>query len=41
MTKTRQGNDVTNHTGSLYIENEIELLWLIWQGTVYDEDQIG
>ena len=25
MTKMRQDNDVTDHTGLLYVENEIEL----------------
>ena len=29
MTKMRQDNDVSNHIGSLYTENENELSWLI------------
>ena len=29
MMKTRQNNNVTDHTGSLYIENKIELSLLI------------
>ena len=39
--KTRQNNDVTNCTSPLYAENETELLWSIWEGMVYDKDQIG
>ena len=27
MMKTRHDNDVTDHTSSLYVENETELLW--------------
>ena len=38
MMKTRHDNDVTDHTSSLYVENETELLWPILWGTVYDED---
>lgn len=30
MTKMRQYNDMTDHIGSLYVKNEIELLWSIW-----------
>ena len=41
MTKMRQDNDVTDHTCPLNGENEIELSWSIWQGMIYDEDQIG
>ena len=38
MMKTRQDNDVINHTSSLYAKNETELFCPIWQGMVYDED---
>ena len=38
MTKTRHDNDVTDRTSPLYNKNETELLWPIWQGTVYDKD---
>ena len=37
MTKTRQDNDMTDHIGPLYIENETKLSCSIWQGMVYDE----
>ena len=30
--KTRQDNDVTNRTGAVYVENDIELSWLIGLG---------
>ena len=39
MMKTRHDNNVVNHIGPLYIENETKLLWSIQQGTVYDKDQ--
>ena len=29
MTKTRQDNDLIDHTSMLYVENETELSWLI------------
>ena len=38
MTKTRQDNDLTDHIGPVYIENEIKLLWPIRRGTFYDEN---
>lgn len=38
MMKTSQDNDVIDHTGPPYVENEIQLLWPIWQDMVYDED---
>ena len=41
MKKMRQDNDMTDHIGSLYAENETHLLWLIRQGMVYDKDEIG
>ena len=39
--KTKQNNDMTDHTDAVYIKNEIELPWLIVPGLVYDEYQIG
>ena len=36
--KTRQDNDVTNHAGVLYIENNTKLLWPIGPGVVCDEN---
>lgn len=39
--KTRQDNDVTDHTGLLYAEYEIELSWTIPQGKGCDKYQIG
>ena len=41
VTKTRQDNDVIDHTDVVYIENETELSWLIGLGTIYDENQIA
>ena len=40
MMKTRQDNDVTDHTGAIYVENNIELSWPIESGVVYDKNQI-
>ena len=34
----QQDNDVTVCSGSLYFEKEIELLWLIRQGMIYEEN---
>ena len=39
--KTRQDNDVTNHTGTIYAKNDTKLLWPIRSGTVYNRNQIG
>ena len=39
--KTRQDNDVTNCTGAVYTENEIELSWLIRSSIDCDEKHIG
>ena len=39
--KTREDNDVTDHIGVVYIENNTELLWLIGLAVDYDENQIG
>ena len=38
--KTKQDNGVANHIGAIYIENEIDLLWPIRSGPVYDENKI-
>ena len=38
MTKTRQVNNMIDRISVLCTKNEIELLWSIWRGTVYDED---
>ena len=38
--KARQHNDVTNHIGLVYIENGMELSWLIQPSVVYDENQM-
>ena len=35
--KTRQDNDVTDRTGSFFIENDIELLWPIKLIAIYDK----
>lgn len=40
MMKTRQDNDMINHTILLYAKNETELLWLNQWDMVYDEEQI-
>ena len=39
--KTRQDNDVTNCTGMVYAENEIELSWPIRSNIDCDENHIG
>lgn len=36
--KTREANNVTDSTNMVYIENEIELSWLIEPDSVYDEN---
>lgn len=36
--KTRHDNDMTDCTGAAYIENDIELSWLIESGVVYDDN---
>ena len=41
MMKTREDNDMTDHTSAIYVENEIELLWPIKLGMACDENQIG
>ena len=37
--KTRQDNDMTNRTGALYTKNDIELLWPIGLGVIYDKSK--
>lgn len=39
MTKTRQDNDMTDSTGVVYIDIEIDLSWLIEQDAVYHENK--
>lgn len=39
--KTKQNNDITDRTGTIYAKNDTELSWLIEPGVVYDENQIG
>ena len=41
MIEMRQDNDMTDRDGLLYAKKKIELWWLIQQGMVYDENQIG
>lgn len=36
--KRRKDNDVIDRIDLLYVENDIELSWSIWQGMIYDED---
>ena len=38
LMKTGQDNYVTDRKDAVYAENEIELLWLIESGTIYDEN---
>ena len=38
--KTRQDNDVNDHTSVTYVENKIEFSWLIRPGAINDENQI-
>lgn len=39
MMKTKKDNDVINSIGVFYVENDIELSWLIGPAVVYDENQ--
>ena len=41
MMKTRHDKDVTNRIGAVYVENDIELSWLIRLGAIYDENHMG
>ena len=38
--KTKQDNDVTNHTGVVYIEIETKLSWLIRKNVVYHKKKL-
>lgn len=38
MMKTRYDKDMTDCTNAFYIENNIEMLWPIGPGTIYDEN---
>ena len=38
MMKTKQDNDVTDHTDVVYVKNDNEPSWLIKSGVVYDEN---
>lgn len=38
MMKIRWDNDMTDRTSVVYAENDIELLWSIGYGVVYDEN---
>ena len=37
MTKIKQNNDMTNHTGAIYSEIETELSWSIGHDVIYHE----
>ena len=39
--KTRQDNDLTNHLGEFYTENDATLMLPIRSGADYDKNQIG
>ena len=39
-TKTKHDNNMTDHIGLVYVENKIELLWLIWQGVIWERNQL-
>ena len=39
VTNTKEDNDVINHIGVVYVENDIEISWLIELGGNYDENQ--
>lgn len=39
--KSKQDNDMANHTGVISIDYDIELLRMIEQCAVYEEDEIG
>ena len=36
--KNRQNNDMTDHIGAIYVENEIELSWSVKPSAVYDRN---
>ena len=39
--KTKQNNDVIDRTVGFYVENEIDLLWLIGLGAICHENVTG
>ena len=39
--KTKQDNDLIDHTGMIYAKNYIELLGPIWSGAICDKKKIG
>lgn len=39
--KTRYVNDLIDRIGTVYVENDTELLWLIRPGAIYDENKTG
>ena len=41
MMESIKDNDVTNLTSVVYVENDIELSWLIRSGANYDDNQKG
>ena len=41
IVKTKQDNDMIDRTSGVYVENNIELSWLIGLGAVCDKNQIG
>ena len=41
VTKIRDENDVTDRIGTVYVENDTKLSWLIGSGVDCDEIQIG
>ena len=36
MMKTKQHNNVIDHTNTIYVENEIKVRWLIILGMIYE-----
>ena len=38
MIKTREDNNVTDHTGAVYVENDIKLSWSIRSSAICDEN---
>ena len=41
VTKTREDNDMTDHTGAVYVENDTKLSWSIELGVDSYEKEIG
>ena len=41
MTKTRQNNDMTDRTGAVYAENDVELSRPIRSSAMWDKNQTG